>query len=179
VTGGGAGMNSWGEGIDAYLWSPTRGTTNIGHVTKPCEVYAPWDCEFNPVIDLPSTGWAVSDMGDLVVGRAGDFWNGFVGFLWLKGLGMVDLNDFLKRQGVMEAYTTALLGPLAVGADGKTIVGWGAGETNYMSFVLTLDQVWVCRGGRSMLVGFPGAMLAQIAKGAEPGLCPADRPIEP
>jgi hypothetical protein len=29
------------------------------------------------------------------------------------------------------------------------------------------------------LVGFPGAMLAQITNGAQPGLYAADRPIEP
>jgi hypothetical protein len=179
VTGGGAGDTGSGFGIDGYLWSPTRGTTSIGHVTKPCEIWAPWDCEFTPVVSLASEGWAVSDTGQLVVGRAGDWFNGFVGFLWMKGLGMVDLNEFLQRQGIMEAYTTSLYGPLAVAADGKTIVGWGAGETEYVSFVLTLDQVWVCKGNRSLLVGFPGAMLAQIAGGAKPGLCPADRPIEP
>ena len=48
-----------------------------------------------------------------------------------------------------------------------------------MSFALTLDQVWVCERERSQLVGFPGAMNTKLAKGAELGLCNADRPIAP
>jgi hypothetical protein len=79
----------------------------------------------------------------------------------------------------MEAYTTSLIGPLAVAGDGKTLVGWGAGERDYVSFVVTLDQVWVCERNRSTLVGFPGAMLSHLARGAELGLCAGDRPIEP
>jgi hypothetical protein len=180
VTGGTAGDAGYGGwGIDAYLWSPARGTTNIGHISKRCEDYAPWECEFNPILHLPTEGFAVSDAGDLVVGRAGDFWNGFVGFLWVRGFGMVDLNEFLQAQGVMEAYSTSLIGPLAVAADGKTIVGWGGGETSSVSFLLRLDQVWVCNNNRSQLVGFPGAMISHVSRGATPGLCPADRPIEP
>jgi hypothetical protein len=179
VTGGTAGDDGYGWGIDAYLWSAAKGTTNIGHLTKPCEVWAPWACDFTPVMDLQSEGWAVSDTGDVVLGRAGNFWDGFAGFLWMKGLGMIDLNEFLKAQGVMEAYTTSLIGPLAIAGDGKTLVGWGAGERDYVSFVVTLDQVWVCERNRSTLVGFPGAMLSHLARGAELGLCAGDRPIEP
>jgi hypothetical protein len=48
-----------------------------------------------------------------------------------------------------------------------------------VSFAVTLDQVWICSKGKSKLVGFPGAVESHLARGAELGLCAADRPIEP
>jgi hypothetical protein len=57
-------------------------------------------------------------------------------------------------------------------------VGWGFGETSGVSFLL-LDQMWVCNDNRSQLVGFPGAMISHVRRRTTPGLCPADRPIEP
>jgi hypothetical protein len=165
--------------VDAYIWSPTKGTTNLGHLEFPCEEVAPWDCEWQPTFVFPAEGFGVSDKGDLVVGRAGDFWNGFVGFLWTKSTGMLDLGDFLRKQGVMEAFNNDLFSPLAVSGDGKTIVGWGFGLTNSVSFAITLDQVWVCSKGKSKLVGFPGGMSSALVQGATLGLCEQDRPIAP
>lgn len=176
---GGDGVFDWGK--DAYLWSPVTGTEPLGHMTIPCEDFAvaPWDCNFVNEVEFAAEGFGVSDNGEIVVGRAGDFWNGFVGFIWMRGLGMLEFNTFLQGQGVMEAYTSALIGPLAVSGDGHTIVGWGVNDVAQISYALTLDQVWVCRKGRSQLVGFPGAMLSHLEGGAELGLCAADRPIEP
>jgi hypothetical protein len=92
---------------------------------------------------------------------------------------MIDFNEFLQGQGVMEAYAGAMISPLAVSGDGKTIVGWGINDVSQLSFAVTLDQVWVCNGGKSQMVGFPGGMSSQLKRGAELGLCEADRPIEP
>ena len=179
VVGGYAGINQWDWGDDAYIWSPNTGTHNLGHFAFPCEDIAPWDCPWMPVIDFPAEAFGVSDKGDIVVGRAGDFWNGFIGFMWMEELGMIDFNEFLQGQGVMEAYSSALISPLAISGDGKTIVGWGFNDVNVLSFAVTLDQVWVCNGGKSQMVGFPGGMSSQLKRGAELGLCEADRPIEP
>ena len=44
------------------------------------------------MIDFPAIPFAVTDDGSMVVGRAGDFWNGFIGFLWMEETGMLDLN---------------------------------------------------------------------------------------
>ena len=179
AVGGGAGTNDWGVGEDAYLWSPSAGTKNLGHFTVPCEEIAPWDCEWMPEVVMAAEGFGVSDKGDLVVGRAGDFWNGFRSFMWTRELGMVDFDEFLRNQGIVEAYTNELISPLAVSGDGKTIVGWGFNDVDTISFAVTLDQVWVCNGGKSQLVGFPGGMASLMKKGAEPGLCPADRVLAP
>ncbi len=128
---------------------------------------------------FPAEAFGVSEKGDIVVGRAGDFFNGFIRFIWTEALGMIDFNEFLQGQGVMEAYAGAMISPLAVSGDGKTIVGWGVNDVSQLSFAVTLDQVWVCHGGKSQLVGFPGGMSSQLKRGAELGMCEADRPIEP
>ena len=179
AVGGGAGTSDWGDGADAYLWAPSTGTKNLGHMTVPCEVIAPWDCPLMPEFVLPSEAFGVSDKGDIVVGRAGDFWNGFRGFLWTRDLGMIDFDEFLRNQGIVEAFTNELISPLAISGDGKTIVGWGFNDIDVVSFAVTLDQVWVCSGGKSQLVGFPGGMASLMKNGAKPGLCQADRVIAP
>ena len=179
VVGGEAGSNEWGAGIDAYLWSPTKGTRNLGHFSVPCEEIAPWDCPWTPTIDFPAIAFAVTDDGGMVVGRAGDFWNGFIGFLWMEETGMLDLNEFLQGQGIMEAFTSGIISPLAISGDGKTIVGWGLNDNSQISYAITLDQVFVCDKEQTFLVGFPGAMKAKLAKGATLGMCEADRPIAP
>ncbi|HMB60586.1 MAG TPA: hypothetical protein VKN35_11800 [Xanthomonadales bacterium] len=179
VVGGLAGSNEYLWGEDAYIWSPNGGTRNLGHMVFSCEIVAPWDCEWQPEFIFPAEGWAVSDKGDIVLGRAGDWWNGFVGFIWTEATGMLELNEFLQNQGVMEAFNNQLIGPLAVSGDGKTMAGWGTGPNGYVSFAVTLDQVWMCNKGTSKLAGFPGAMATQLSKGASLGLCEADRPIAP
>ena len=179
VVGGYAGRNDWDWGEDAYVWSPETGTRNLGHFTLSCEIVAPWDCPWMPEIVFPAEAFGVSDKGDIVVGRAGDFWNGFIGFLWMEELGMLDFNEFLQGQGVMEAYTSGLISPLAISGDGKTIVGWGYTDIDQISFAVTLDQVWMCSKGKSQMVGFPGAAISHLKRGAELGLCEVDRPIKP
>jgi hypothetical protein len=169
VVGGGAGED-WS---DAYIWSPETGTRNIGKM--PCADPLDFFCQiFNQ-----TEPFGVSDRGDLVVGRSGSFFSGFSGMVWMEELGMLDFNEFLQGQGVMEAYQDALIGPLAVSGDGKTIVGWGLGTVSQISFAVTLDQVWVCRNGNSRLTGFPGGMMTQLRNGATLGLCEQDRAIAP
>ena len=169
VVGGGAGAD-WTE---AYIWSPETGTRNIGKM--PCADPLDFFCQvFNQ-----TEPFGVSDRGDLIVGRSGSFFTGFSGMIWMEELGMLDFGEFLQGQGIMEAYQDALIGPLAVSGDGKTIVGWGLGTVSQISFAVTLDQVWVCRNGNSRLTGFPGGMMTQLRNGATLGLCEQDRAIEP
>jgi hypothetical protein len=145
----------------------------------PCEIIAPWACDWVPEIELPASAFGISANGNIVVGRAGSPWDGFAGFLWMEELGMIHFGEFLRAQGIVEAYTNDIISPLAISGDGKTIVGWGLGATDQMSFAVTLDQVWVCRKGKSSLAGFPGGMLTQLRNGATLGLCEEDRPIVP
>ncbi len=183
IVGSEAGSDEWGQGIDAYIWSASTGTRNLGHTSLLCtDVYTVEECA-NPwmpaTFELPSTAFAVSDDGRMVLGRSGSPWDGFVGWIWMEELGMLDFNEFLQGQGIMEAYQNGLIGALAISGDGKTIVGWGLGPHDQMSFAVTLDQVWICRKGKSSLAGFPNAMLTQLGKGATLGLCEQDRIIAP
>lgn len=178
-----AGSDEWGQGIGAYIWSAESGTRNLGHTSLLCtDVYTAEECA-NPwmpvTFELPATAFALSDDGRIVLGRSGSPWDGFVGWIWMEELGMVDFNDFLQGQGIIEAYLNGLIGALAISGDGKTIVGWGLGPSDQMSFAVTLDQVWVCRKGKSSLAGFPNAMLKQLDNGATLGLCQQDRVIAP
>jgi hypothetical protein len=179
--GGDAGdYNDFGWALDGYIWDvATRTTTNIGHVSMPCETFAPWACDWVSEIELPTTPFGVSNKGDIVVGRAGSPWDGFAGFFWMEETGIVEFGEFLRGQGIVEAYTNDLISPLAISGDGKTIVGWGLGQRDLISFAVTLNQVWICRKGKSSLAGFPGAMLTHLDKGATLGLCEQDRVIVP
>lgn len=179
VVGGVAGSNEFNWGDDAYLWSPQNGTTNLGHLEVPCEEVAPWACPEQPVFVFPAEGFGVSEKGDLVVGRAGDYWNGFKGFIWTEATGMLDFGAFLRNQGVMEAFANDFITPLAVSDDGKTIVGWGFGQTESVSFAVTLDRLWMCGDGESELADFPDEVGSRLSEGAELGLCEQDRPIAP
>ena len=180
VVGGTAGIDDYGWGLDAYIWSPEGGTTNLGHLEYSCEEVAPWLCETQSTVVFPAEGFGVTERGDLVVGRAGDYWNGFAGFLWTEATGMINFGEFLRNQGVMEAFNNDLFSPLAVSADGKTIVGWGVGLTSPVSFAVSLDQVWVCGVfGNSRLVDFPKTLGHALQRGATLGLCEKDRPIAP
>ena len=60
--------------------------------------------------------------------------------------------------------------------NGRHMVGWTAVEGYFASWKLSLDQLWVCRKGRSQKVGYPGGVASQLAAGAELGLCEADLP---
>ena len=63
-----------------------------------------------------------------------------------------------------------------VSRNGRHMVGWTAVDGYFASWKLSLDQLWVCRNGRSQKVGYPDGVADQLAKGAELGLCAADLP---
>ena len=102
-------------------------------------------------------------------GRAGGFFTGFSGGIWIEGLGWMNMTDFLRKQGVVEAQDVPFDNPLAVSASGSEIVGGIAGAQ--FSWMIEADQVYVCENGQSVLTGFPGGLRAKVAAGAEFGRC--------
>ncbi len=92
-------------------------------------------------------------------------------------LGTQKLTDFLRHQGVINANDLGIASTAtSVSRNGRHIVGWTAVDGYFGSWKLSLDQLWVCRNGKSMQVGYPGGVKSQLAKGAELGLCEADLP---
>lgn len=114
---------------------------------------------------------AVTDKGDVVLGRAGSFFSGFAGGIWIESVGWMSMESFLHKQGVVEAETLPVPfdNPLAVSASGSEIVGGVAGLQ--FSWMIQADQVYVCENGKSVLVGFPNGLKSKVAGGAKFGRC--------
>jgi hypothetical protein len=92
-------------------------------------------------------------------------------------LGTQKLADFLRGQGVINANDLGVASTATrVSRNGRHMVGWTAVDGYFASWKLSLDQLWVCRKGRSQKVGYPGGVASQLAEGAELGLCEADLP---
>ena len=127
--------------------------------------------------DLPFNPYDISDDGTLVgaIGSAG----AAGATMFNDVLGSQKLVDFLKAQGVMNANDLAIVSVARkISSNGKHIVGWTGVDGAYVSFSLTLDQLWVCRKGKSMQLGYPGAVASQLNKGATLGMCEADLPLQ-
>lgn len=107
---GGVGVGSNGE--QAYLYNPTQGVVNLGHI--------------NPTYDGGTTG--VSADGKVAVGFDRPFGPALFGrgFYWTQATGMVDLNTLAASLGINTQGVTMSL-PLGISADGRTIVGAGLG----------------------------------------------------
>ena len=70
-------------------------------------------------------------------------------------------------------------GGVKITSGGKHITGWTAVDGYWGSYILTLDQLFVCEGGKSKRVGYPGAVAAKLENGgATLGMCEADLPLQ-
>jgi hypothetical protein len=80
------------------------------------------------------------------------------------------LVDFLKGQGVINANDQGLASPAnKISSNGRHITGCTFVDGFSGSFKLTLDQLCVCRDGRTRQVGYPGGVASQLtnAPGAD------------
>jgi hypothetical protein len=111
----------------------------------------------------------MSDDGAVLIGRAGTFWNGFTGAMWVEGIGWFKLNDFFRTQGVAEAYRHGLDNPMSISAAGTEMIGGIVGAP--VTWHVDMRQVFVCQNGRSMQVGFPQAAVQKVKAGARMGRC--------
>ncbi len=119
-----------------------------------------------PIPVLPTD---MNDDGTVIVGRAGSFFTGFVGGIWLEGIGWMNFNDFLGKQGVSEAAAVPFDNPISISASGREIVGGLAGAV--MAWHIDIDQIFVCEDGRDVQVGFPNGLISKLKKGAAFGRC--------
>lgn len=118
---------------------------------------------------VPVSIFDMNDDGSVLVGRAGSFFTGVTGALWVEGVGWLKLADFLHGQGVVEMDATPLDNPLSISASGTEMTGGITGVS--FSWYIDMDQVYVCDGGTSRMVGFPGGLRAAVADGAQVGRC--------
>jgi hypothetical protein len=119
-----------------------------------------------PIPVLPTD---MNDDGTVIVGRAGSFLLGFAGAIWVEDLGWMGLTNFLRKQGVMEAWDFPMDNPISIDASGDTMVGGLAGAT--MSWHVDMNEVYVCRNGKSLKTSFPEGLRLQLRQGAEFGRC--------
>lgn len=118
---------------------------------------------------VPVNIFGENDDGSVLIGRAGSFFTGIYGAIWVEGLGWMTMVDFLHKQGVVEAQNVPIDNPIGINAKGTTIAAGLAGVS--ATWIIDLDQVYVCQGGQSTLTGFPGGLQAKIAAGAKFGRC--------
>ena len=117
----------------------------------------------------PIIPFDMNDDGSVIIGRAGSFWSGFLGALYVKGMGWTTLDKFFRQQGVLEAQNVPMNNPMSVSGSGSKMVGGIAGV--YASYHVNMEQVYVCEAGNSVKVGFPNGMVNKLASGAKVGRC--------
>ncbi len=111
----------------------------------------------------------MSSNGDVIIGRGGNIRTGFVGAIYIKGLGWMTLDEFYAKQGVIEAQNAYMDNPISVSANGSKMVG---GVTGYsVSFHVDMSHVYVCENGASVKTGFPNGLINKVNSGAEFGRC--------
>ncbi len=155
------------EDIGGFFWCVDAPYTDwFG--TDLCELYG---AEFIREIEgsIPVLPIDTSDDGSIIAGRRGSFFTGFEGVLWIEDMGWITLKEFFHKQGVVEAKHVPFNNPVALSANGTEMAGGVAGMS--FSWIIDMDQVYVCDGGKSVLTGFPGGLRAKLAEGAEFGRC--------
>ena len=118
---------------------------------------------------IPVLPFDMNDDGSVIIGRAGSFFQGFVGGIWIEDLGWMNLRDFFYKQGVAEAFDFPMDNPGSISGSGAEMVGGLAGST--FSWYVEMQQVYVCQDGVSVQTGFPGGLRDAVAAGAEFGRC--------
>ena len=169
------------QGKGVALWDHTRGLTPIGSLEWCKDVpYVSWfggdQCEYMTGEEIaamvgtpPVEIFDMSDDGTILVGRTGSFFTGFVGALWIEGIGWMTWDDFFRKQGVVEAASVPFSNPISISGTGSEVVGGMVGAS--FSWIVNMSQVFVCERGNSIQAGFPNGLRAKIAAGAQFGRC--------
>ena len=168
-----------GKGV--ALWDYAKGLTPIGSVQWCKDVaYVSWFggdlCEFMTGDEIeaaagkpPVEVFDINDDGTILVGRTGSFWTGFTGVIWIERIGWMTWDSFFRKQGVVEASRVQFSNPIAISGTGGEVAGGTVGAA--FSWLVNIDQVFVCEGGNSIQTGFPNGLRQKIAGGAKFGRC--------
>ena len=168
------GINSWDDEYNqrGYMYNTDTGEFEILDIYEACPPFD-WFCwgvtPFNPY-DISDEGTVVGAIGRGPSSSA---------HLNNEVLGTQKLVDFLKAQGVINANDIGLASNVTkISNNGKHLVGWTAFDGYLGSFKLTLDQLYVCRNGKTRQVGYPQGVASQLKKGATLGMCEDDLPLQ-
>ena len=170
------GINALNESWEQrpYRYNTESGVLEVLDISEPCPWWD-WFCfgskPFNPY-DIADDGTMIGTFGIAGSSQA---------TIVSEALGGEHkLGEFLRGQGVMNASDLGIVsGGVKITAGGKHITGWTAVDGYWGSYILTLDQLFVCEGGKSKRVGYPGAVAAKLENGgATLGMCEADLPLQ-
>ena len=189
VNGPGTAAVGYGVGVnakDSYKWTPDDGMVNIGrYAGHVCYTEFDWEtgeprevCE-----DRETIATSISDDGKVITGASRLLQLGVDdAAIYTRRLGWMLMSEFLESQGVLEMSRWHVLGA-RVSGNGKVLTGtaFPLAADYYHGYRLELDQVFIChdkrRGGKTLRVGFPGAMDAHLRHGDAIGFCPGDAPL--
>ncbi len=168
------GINTWDAEYNerAYTFDIATGEFSVLDIAEECPWWD-WFCfgakPFNPY-DVADDGTMVGAFGSAAGSQA---------TIHNEVLGTQKLTEFLLGQGVINAYDLNVVSAAnKISTNGMHIAGWTAVDGYWGSFKLTLDQLWICRKGKSQQVGYPGAVATQLENGATLGMCEEDLPLQ-
>ncbi|WP_206483754.1 hypothetical protein [Thalassotalea sp. G2M2-11] len=112
---------------------------------------------------------ATDDLSMITARAGGVFSGGYIGAIYMEGLGWMSNKDFFAKQGVVEAKNFLTDNIFGLSANGSEMMAGIAGA------VLTIDvdanKAFVCDNGVDMELSFPKQVVEAVKKGAEFGRC--------
>ncbi len=141
--------------------------------------------EFYPNLENAAKGAAgcISDDGQIVGGwsdmpNPSGFGTYRVPTIYTPALGWFDLNAFLNAQGTY-AQDITIANPMAMSADGRTIVGWAGSIFGNVGWALQMPKAVMCHvqpghlaaGPHTIDVSFPDGLTDHLAHGDTIGMC--------
>ena len=77
--------------------------------------------------------------------------------------------ELRPSEGVVEAANVPFSNPISISGTGREVVGGIVGAS--FSWIVNMNQVFVCERGNSIQTGFPNGLRTKIAGGARFGRC--------
>jgi hypothetical protein len=106
----------------------------------------------------------------MITGRAGSpLAGGFVGAIYLEGIGWMSSKEFFSKQGVAEAKGLLTDNIFGLSANGSEMMAGIAGLI--LSIEVDANKAFVCDNGTDYELSFPKQVVKAVEKGAEFGRC--------
>ncbi|MEW6990824.1 hypothetical protein AADZ91_09055 [Colwelliaceae bacterium 6441] len=136
---------------------------------------APYNLSHEDLVDmgagLPSvTILDATDDLSVITARAGGVRSGgFVGGIYMDGIGWMSAKDFFNKQGVTEAKGLLTDNIFGLSANGSEMMAGIAGAL--LSIEVDANKAYVCDNGVDIELSFPKQVMAAVKKGADFGRC--------